>query len=361
MRIAINIGDDLQGKYYVSSLIERQNAHPILLLVTEDFGGLPLNIETREIGSSSNSFLKKQWRLDFQLPSILKEWKADVLLNFGSSCSMMAKVPQILYIPDLMFLNYPRKQSWIERTLHQFYFQKGLNKARSIITPSEFVKQEIINRYSSVDASKIEVISKFVRSIFSPLDWEERSVVKDGYAEGREYFLFVGGFDPVKNLMNVLKAFSQFKKWQHSDMKLLITGDTSNSELLQKIQTYKFRDDVKLLDHVSDEQLSKLMAGAYAALYPSLYEGFGLPILEAMQSGTPVITSNNSAMIETGADAVLYVDPQNESEIAAQMIKLYKDEELRERLVAAGKTHAAKYNQQSSADALWKMIESIAN
>jgi glycosyltransferase involved in cell wall biosynthesis len=128
--------------------------------------------------------------------------------------------------------------------------------------------------------------------------------------------------------------------------------------MLQKIQTFKFKDDVEVLGYVSDPQLSKIMAGAYALLYPSLYEGFGLPILEGMRSGIPVITSNSSGMNEIGGDAVLYVDPANESELSAQMIKLYKDEALRERLILAGKARASKYDKQSPVNAFWKVIKS---
>lgn len=353
MRIAVNIGDGLQGRYYVSLLIEGQISHQFLLLMNESFNinDLPLNVESKLLDSGSDNLLRR----------LLKEWQADLLVNMNTSCNIKTKVPQIMYVPDLAFVDYSKSYSWKGKILQRYYLPKYFQKAGMIITPSEFVKEEIISRFK-IDAGKIQVITKSARPTFSPLDWEERNTVKDGYADGREYFLFVGGFDPVKNLMNVLKAFSQFKKWQQSDMKLLITGKTNvNREMLQKIQTFKFRDDVVVLDHVSEAQLTKLMASAYALLYPSFYEGFGLPILEAMQSGTPVITSINSAMKETGSEAVLYVDPENESEIAAQMIKLYKDEALRERLIELGKAQAAKYNEESSIDSFWKVIESVAN
>ncbi len=363
MRIAINLGE-MKGEGYllllITEMIRQRPADEFLLLSGKNLNlhDLSSNTSTHVFGDSSESMLKKRWRLDVNLPSVLKKWNADVLVNLDSSCSLRSNAPQVIYVPDLLFLHDAKRYSWAEKILHRFYLPKYLRKVKSIITPSEFVKHEIVDKFK-VDKEKITAVSKFVKQGFLPLDWEAKSIVKDGYADGREYFLFVGGFDPVKNLMNVLKAFSQFKKWQHSEMKLLITGDTSiNSEMLQKIKTFKFRDDVVLLGHVTDEQLTKLMAGAYALLYPSLYEGFGLPILEAMQSGTPVITSNNSAMKETGAEAVLYVDSNDDTQLSAQMIKLYKDESLRERLVEAGKIHVAKYDRKSSVDAFWKVIES---
>jgi glycosyltransferase involved in cell wall biosynthesis len=362
MRIVINLGEKCEGYMLllISEMIKQQPAHQFLLLINNVLKAdeFPANTNTQLFNNASDSLLRKRWRLDVELPSRLKMWKADVLVNMESTCSMTSKIPQVMYVPDLLFLHYPKQYSWKELVLRKFYFPRYFKKVKSIITPSVFVKQEIIENFV-VDKDKIQIVSKFARAGFSLLDWEARSAVKDGYADGREYFLFVGGLDPVKNLMSVLKAFSQFKKWQHSEMKLLITGDTSiNSDMLQKIKTFKFRDDVVVLDHVTDEQLTKLVAGAYALLYPSSYEGFGLPILEAMQSGTPVITSNNTAMKETGGDAVLYVDPTNEAELSAQMIKLYKDEALRERLIEGGKIHAAKYDRKSSVDVFWKVIES---
>lgn len=366
MRIAINFGNTADDKGYISTLIyilaRHQKIHQFLWLMNDgqEVKDIPANVEIKVFSSHSNSLLKKRWRLDVQLPSILKKWKADVLLNVDNSGSATTKLPQVMYVPDLLHLHYPRKYTWTELILRRFYLPRYLRRSVAVITPSNFVKQEVIKQFR-IDASKIQVVPKSAKPSFLPLDWEERNVVKDGYADGREYFLFVGGFDPVKNIMTVLKAFSQFKKWQHSDMKLLITGNTTSyPEVLQKIRTFKFKDDVEVLGQVSDEQLSKIMAAAYVLIYPSLYEGFGLPILEAMQSGTAVITSNNNGLKETGGDAVLYVDPTSEGELSAQMIKLYKDESLRGRLIEAGKIHAAKYNEQSSVDPLCKVIESAA-
>jgi glycosyltransferase involved in cell wall biosynthesis len=366
MRIAINLGNKFQDNGYISALIfilaRSQNVHQFLWLMDDgqEVKDIPDNVKVKVLSSHSDNLLKKRWGLDVQLPSILKKWKADVLLNVDSSGSMTTKVPQVMYVSDLVHLHYPKEYTWTELILLKFYFPRHLRRSAKIITPSNFIKQEVIKQFQ-VQANRIQVVSKSVKPLFSILDWEARNAVKDGYADGREYFLFVGGFEPVKNLMTVLKAFSQFKKWQHSDMKLLITGNmTINLEMPQKIQTFKFKDDVEVLGHVSDQQLGKIMAGAYVLLYPSLYEGFGLSILEAMQAGTPVITSNNSGMQETGGDAVLYVDPTIEGELSDQMIKLYKDEALRERLIEAGKAQAPKYDEQSSVNSLWNAIESAA-
>jgi glycosyltransferase involved in cell wall biosynthesis len=158
--------------------------------------------------------------------------------------------------------------------------------------------------------------------------------------------------------MNLLKAFSLFKKWQNSNMKLLVAGRLAWKyvNLIEKLKTYKYRDDVVLLGYVSEEQLQQLTASAYALVYPSLFEGFGLPILEAMQSAVPVICSQTSSMPEVGGDAALYVDPQNPDDIAKQMLKLYKDEALREEMIKKGLERAKEFSWNRSAELLWNLI-----
>ncbi|MFM8759164.1 MAG: glycosyltransferase, partial [Methylophilaceae bacterium] len=117
------------------------------------------------------------------------------------------------------------------------------------------------------------------KPFFQPLDYEAKAAVKAEYANDCEYFLFTGGIHPRKNLLNLLKAFSVFKKWQRSNMKLLVVGRKAwqYEDVLEKLNTYKFREDVVLLDYLDDEELAKITASAYAAVYPSFWEGFGVP------------------------------------------------------------------------------------
>ena len=141
-------------------------------------------------------------------------------------------------------------------------------------------------------------------------------------------------------------------------MKLLVAGRLAwqYKDLVEKLKTYKYRNDVIMAGYVSDEQLASLTASAYAAVYPSFFEGFGVPILEAMQSGTPVITSNTSSMPEIGGTAALYADPHDPDSIAKQMLALYKNETLRSELIDAGKAHAGRFNWDQCAELLWQEI-----
>jgi glycosyltransferase involved in cell wall biosynthesis len=260
-------------------------------------------------------------------------------------------------VHDISFKHFPKQVSWHQRFYYQWGTPRFLQKARQILTVSEFSKQDILTHYP-ISADKISVASGAARPIFHPIHWAEKDAIKSNYAEGREFFLFIGGIHPRKNLLNLLKAFSLFKKWQKSNMKLLIAGRLAwqYEGLIEKLKTYKYRDDLVLLKYVSDDELAKITASAYALVYPSFFEGFGLPILEAMQSGTPVICSNTSSMPEAAGEAALFADPNDPDAIAKQMLAIYKDESLRDELVQKGKLRAAEFSWDKTADLVWNAI-----
>ncbi len=302
----------------------------------------------------------KYW-YDVKAPLALRPFKPDIWVQPYGFCSLTSKIPQVLIIHDLAFRHYPKFIAWHHRWYYQHYTKKFLQKAKKVVTVSDYSKQDIIQQYKLAD-KKIDIVYGAAKKDFVPLSWHEKEQVKEGFADGREYFLFTGGIHPRKNLMNLLKAFSLFKKWQHSNMKLLVAGRLAwqYDEITEKLKTYKYRDDVVLLGYLPDEQLTRITAAAYALVYPSFFEGFGLPIIEAMQCEVPVITSNTGSMPETGGEAALYADPNDPEAIAKQMLRIYKDETLRERLITAGKIQAAKFSWDKAADQLWQIIVSTS-
>jgi glycosyltransferase involved in cell wall biosynthesis len=233
-----------------------------------------------------------------------------------------------------------------------------LNKATSIATVSEFSKQDIINQYKT-DAAKINVVFNGVKEIFQPENDEDKAATKNNYTDGKEYFIYAGAIHPRKNLMNLLKAFSVFKKRQQTNMKLVLAGRLAwKYESFEKdLKSYKYRSDVVMTGYVEDKELVKLIGAAYGMVYPSLFEGFGVPLLEAMQCDVPVITSAGSAMQEIAKEAALYVDAMSHNDIADKMMLLYKDENLRKELVLKGREVAKQYNWDKTAALLWQSIE----
>jgi len=300
--------------------------------------------------------LWKFW-YDVKIPAVLRKYKADVFVSCDGFCSLRTRVPQCLVLHDLAFLHYPL----LIRKSHLLYYKRYtpefISKAARIATVSDFSRQDIMKQYGTA-ASKIDVVYNGVKAVFQPLSPELKSVTKEKYTEGKEYFVYAGAIHPRKNLMKLLKAFSVFKKRQQTNMKLVLTGRLAwqYDSFIKSLQSYKYRNDVLLTGYVDEKELVSIIGSAYGLVYPSLFEGFGVPVLEAMRCDVPVITSAGSAMEEIAKDAALYADPESHTAIADQMMLLYKDENLRKELVQKGRKTAAAYSWDKTAGLLWQSI-----
>ncbi|MBA3829674.1 MAG: glycosyltransferase family 4 protein [Taibaiella sp.] len=294
---------------------------------------------------------------DWSIPRLLKKYKADLFLSQDGFLSLRTKVPQCLVIHDLAFEHYPRHFPLSHLLYWRRYSPLFARKATRIATVSTYSKEDIIKHYG-IPAEKIDVVYNGAHDEYHPLGWEEREAVKKEYADGCEYFVFAGALHPRKNIVNLLKAFIAFKKRQHTNMKLVIAGRMAwkYDEVVQLKESMPFKDDVKWVGYMNVDELSKVIGGAYALAYTSLFEGFGIPILEALQCNVPAIVSNTSAMPEVAGAAALLVNPADVQDIADKMLQLYKDEHLRARLVAAAPAQVAKYSWDLSAAKLWECM-----
>jgi glycosyltransferase involved in cell wall biosynthesis len=298
---------------------------------------------------------------NWTVPAILKKIKADVFVSADGFCSLRTKVPQCIVVHELAFLHYPQ----FTYKPHLNYYKKKttefLRKASTIATVSEFSKLDICNQYE-VDEQKVHVVYKGVNEVFRPLEYEEKEKIKQQYADGCEYFICTGAVNPCKNLINLLKAFSVFKKKQKSNMKLVICGRPAQKTagFTKLLNTFKFRNDVKLTGYVSKRELALLTASAYAMVYPSYFEGFGVPPLEALHCGVPAIVSRTSALPEIGGDGYLYVNPDSFEDIAEKMMLLYKDEALRNKLIENGTMRLNLFSWEQTVKKMWECIELAA-
>jgi len=237
------------------------------------------------------------------------------------------------------------------------YMPEFINKASSIATVSEYSKNDILNNYEA-GADKIKVVYSAAKDIFHPVTDIQKKATKNKYTDGKEYFVYAGAIHPRKNLVTLLKAFSVFKKMQKTNMKLVLAGRLAPKyeAFVRSLKSYKYRHDVVLAGYVEETELVSIIGAAYSLIYPSLYEGFGMPVLEAMKCNVPVITSSGSSMQEIAKEAALYADAASYSTIADQMMLLYKDENLAKELIQKGGELSSKYNWDKTAALLWQSI-----
>jgi glycosyltransferase involved in cell wall biosynthesis len=315
------------------------------------------NVQSITVGPAARHIPGFLYWYNISAARAVKKMKADVWVQPYGFCSKTSTVPQLLVIHDLAFKHFPKYISWLQRWHYAVMTPLFLKKAHRIVTVSEFSKQDILQHYAPLNKA-LSVISGAARIGFKPLTWEEKEQVKEAYTDGYEYFLCVGGISPRKNMINILKAFSLFKKWHKSNMKLVFAGRLAwqYQDFVEKLKTFKYRNDVVLTGYLEESLLQKLTGAAYAALYISDFEGFGLPIVEAMRSGVPVVAADNSSMPEVGAEAVLYADAADPEKIAAQMQALYRNEQMREKLIQKGVERAKFYSWDKAAELFWEEI-----
>lgn len=306
------------------------------------------------------------WRIwfDLKVTLALRRIKADVFLSPEGFASLTTKVPQCMIVHDLGFLHQPAAYKGIHLGYLRRMLPRFVRRARIVCAVSEFTAADLRKQYGVPD-KKIRIVPNGLRAGFAPLHYEARASVKEQYTGGTEYFLYAGALQPRKNLVNLLKAFSQFKKRQKSNWKLVFAGRLAwkNDEFLRLLQSYKYKDDVVLTGYLPDAELQRLMASAYAFVYPSLFEGFGVPVLEAMQCGIPVLTSEHSAMAEIcGPDGALYFDPKEPASIAGELMHIYKDEDGRRVLIERGLERARHFSWDRSAELLWNaLLETLSS
>jgi glycosyltransferase involved in cell wall biosynthesis len=302
-------------------------------------------------------FLYFLW-FEFSVPAALKKYKADIFLSPDGYLSLSTNVPQLAVIHDLNFEHYPNDLPFLTRLYYRHFFPLFAKKAKRIATVSEFSRQDIVSTYG-IPASKIDVVYNGVNQMYQPQGKEKKINTRNKYSNGAEYFLFVGMLHRRKNITSLLLAFDEFKRTIKSDVKLLIVGHKKwwTAEMEKAFNSMNFKTDVIFMGRQPLETLVDIVAASTAMIYVSSFEGFGVPVIEAMQCGVPVITSNVTAMPEVSGGAALLVDPFDIKAISTAMERIYTDVDLREKLSSAGIEQSKKFNWDEAADQLWNCIK----
>lgn len=305
-------------------------------------------------------FLWKIW-FDYTLPKALKKIKPNVFVS-PDGYLPKTNIPCLTVIHDINFVHNPNDLPFLTRWYYNKYFPKFANQAKIIATVSEFSKQDIAKTYN-IKSDKIAVVYNGADNIYKPVNENIKQEVKDKYSSGKNYFVFVGSVHPRKNLKRLIIAFENFKNETKSDFKLIIVGAKffKNSDLFNIYEKLKFKNDIVFTGRLETEELHKVVASAYAMAFVPYFEGFGIPILEAMYCDVPVISANVTSMPEVAGNAALYVNPFKIDEISKALEDISSDNNLRENLIAKARIQRQKFSWEKTADTLWQNIIKTAN
>lgn len=298
------------------------------------------------------------WWFEISVARWLNKNKPDLFLSTDGYGCLNSNVSQVIVIHDIAFEHFPEHVSFLARKYYQYFMPRFAAKANRIATVSSFSKQDIVSHYH-VSADKIDVVYNGAKEVYKPATDALRISVKQKYADGKNYFVYVGSIHPRKNVKRLLLAFEQFKKETNSDFKLLIVGRKAwnFTDVNEAYSKMKFKEDVKFLGHILPNELGEIVASAYAMVYVSLFEGFGIPIVEAMSCQVPVIASNITSMPEAAGDAALLVNPNSVEEISSAMKKMVEDSALRNSLIEKGIIQIKKFSWDLTAQKLWSSCE----
>lgn len=249
-------------------------------------------------------------------------------------------IKSVVTIHDLIFKKYPQTYPWIDRQVYDFKFKSACQRADRVIAISQNTKQDIINYYQ-ITPSKIDVIYQSCDPLYYDNSQKiSQSTLQQKYQLPSEYLLFVGSVETRKNLKTLILAYGQLPK----DLKipLVIVGRIRQSkEILGLIQKHRLEENILWLENVQNNlHLQAIYQYATVLAYPSFYEGFGLPVVEALLSKTPVITSNVSSLPEAGGHHSRYFDPNNSNDLAQAIRDVLTDTTLRQHMIDQGYQYA---------------------
>jgi len=302
-------------------------------------------------------FLYYTW-FQHSVKNLLQRMKPDLFLSPDGFLSLGAACRQLPVIHDINFHHHPGDSKWLTSRYYNYYFPKFAKAATRIATVSEYSKKDIVQQYH-IGPERIDVVYNGINSFFKPLSEAEKSETRQRFTNGCNYFVFVGSLHPRKNVVNLVKAFAAFKKECACDLKLVLAGPAfwGLREINQVVTENRLTDDVVFTGRLADDDLAKVLGSALALTFIPVYEGFGIPIVEALAAGVPVITSNVTSLPEVAGDAALLVNPLETDQIKNAMLSLFKNEDLRKDLVLKGNARKHEFSWDRSAALLWQSIE----
>lgn len=291
--------------------------------------------------------VSKRW-YNRKAASAIKKTGGDILIMLNGK-PLSTHMHQILVISELTN----------RKTIDAAVDHARSGKPCRIVTSSFGMKQKLVSK--GIAETAVFVLPQSPAVIYQPVNWEQREAIKNKYTGGKEYFLMPLLSVPHHHIISTLKAFSQFKKWQQSNMQLVLAGSLANNKKMQELlQTYRYRGDVMIIeDGLEEIEYAAILASCMTMICFPGDEGKGIVLAEALQCGTPVIAAATATLTEAGGDAVLYCDPADIQKLAGEMVKLYKDEKFRQALAGKGKEQVLPLSEETAMQRLRNDIQQV--
>ncbi len=301
---------------------------------------------------------KSTWRIMCAAEDA-KRLKIDIFHGLSNELPLnirRSKVKSIVTIHDLIFLRYPNFYKKIDRLIYNKKFKSACLNADKIIAISRQTKQDIIDFYN-IEPDKIDIVYQPInQNLFIDVDEKHKQELKQKYSLADEFLLYVGTIEDRKNILSILEALH----YGNIDIPFVVVGRaTSYIEKLKLFIKEKKLKNIIFLSNVSNNEIRSLYSCAKIMIYPSVFEGFGLPVAEAQACGTPVITSNISSLPEAGGDAAILVSPTSHEEISEAILKLLNDKSFYEDIKQASLENSKRFTYAEAAKNMYKIYESL--
>jgi len=301
------------------------------------------------VQEQTNILTRRWWRVG--LPRYLAASPVDLFhgTNFEVPLWTRQRCPTVVTVHDLSRLLHPETHEARQVRRAQRRLPRMIRAAMMIITPSESVRSELCEQLR-IASERVAAVPEAPRAVFQPMPPEEAAAIVRRLGIDKEFLLFVGTIEPRKGLATLLRAFEEVAGNLKS-MQLVIAGRLGwmFDDLLQEIRDSRFAGRIKLTGYLNDEELRALYSSCRAFIYPSIYEGFGLPPLEAMACGAPVIAAGIASIVEVCGEAALFFDQRSADSLARAMIEVLDNENIGTGLITAGRRRVAEYSWKRTA------------
>ena len=295
---------------------------------------------------------------EWSLRRALRRHHIDLLLSPDGFLPLQRRVPSLAVIHDLNFEHAKGNLKPSHQWYMSHYFPRFARCATRVATVSEYSRQDIAATYR-IPLEKIDVVYDGAHVGYAPHSEEENSRTRNEFTGGKRYFIFVSTILKRKNLATLLTAFDRIR--DRHDLRLVVVGSRVwwQDELREAYDAMRHAGDVLFMGHTDTARLARLLSAAEALVYPSFFEGFGIPVLEAFYAETAVVASNTTSLPEVAGDAALLVDPHSAEAMAEAMEQLLQSPALRDELIARGRHQRTRFSWQHTATLLWQSIQRI--